>query len=123
MSDSYFKQLINEALIDITEAKKRKKSKYKSVIDSINRSKSIGKEMKELILQYVTSGSRYEEGGYIFGLSKPQKLRDKSNKVNGVSMGADKNGFFVYTHRARCKSYPLPEKIPIKDINFIESTG
>jgi len=99
------------------------KSKYQQVKDSINRSKSIDKEMKEKIIGYITSGSRYAEGGRVYGLSKPNELRDKSNKVNGVSMGADKNGFFVYTHRARSKSYSEPGKIPVKDIEFIESTG
>lgn len=100
-----------------------KKSKYKNVKKSIQLSKSIGKEMKEEILKYITSGSAYKEGGRVLGLSKPQKLRDKSNKINGVSMGADKNGFFVYTHRARSKSHPTPEQITVKEINFIETTG
>lgn len=99
------------------------KSKYHKVKDSINRSKSISAEMKENIIKYITSGSRYVEGGRVFGLSKPNELREKSSKTDGVSMGADKNGFFVYTHRARSKSYKEPGKIPIKDIEFIESTG
>jgi hypothetical protein len=38
-------------------------------------------------------------------------------------MGADKDGFFVYTHRARCKSFSSPLKITKKCIDFIESTG
>ena len=67
------------------------------------------------------SGSRYVEGGFVYGLSIPQKLREKSNKIQGVSMGADKNGFFVYTHRARSKSHPLPEKITVKEIDFIDN--
>ena len=32
-------------------------------------------------------------------------------------------GFFVYTHRARSGSHKSPEKIPVKEINFIDSTG
>ena len=47
----------------------------------------------------------------------------KGKSFDGVSMGADKKGFFVYTHRARCHSYPSPEKIPDSKIKFIESTG
>lgn len=39
------------------------------------------------------------------------------------SLGKDKNGFYVYTHRARSKSYPTPMAIPIKDVKFIGSTG
>lgn len=90
---------------------------------ALMRSKTISKEMKEEILKYFTGGSTYHEGGRVHGLSKPKELRDKSSKIDGVSMGADKNGFYVYTHRARSKSHPTPCKITVKEINFIESTG
>jgi len=99
------------------------KSKYHEVKESINKSRSIPKDMKEKIMDYITSGSRYKEGGFVYGLSKPSELTTKTPKADGVSMGADKNGFFVYTHRARSKSYSEPGKIPVKDIKFIESTG
>lgn len=98
----------------------KKKSDYTETKESLLRSKSIGKEMKEEILKYISSGSKYHEGGTVTGLSIP-KIEGKS--FDGVSMGADKNGFFVYTHRARSKSHPTPEKITIKEIKFIESTG
>lgn len=98
-------------------------SEYNDVKNSLMISKSISAEMKEKILKYLTSGSTYKEGGYLHGLSKPKELTDKSPKVDGVSMGADKNGFFVYTHRARSGSHTEPGKIPVKEINFIESTG
>jgi tRNA nucleotidyltransferase/poly(A) polymerase len=100
-----------------------KKSKYLKAKDSLVRSKSIDKEMKELIAKYMLGGSTYHEGGRVHGLSKPNVLREKSPKADGVSMGADKNGFYVYTHRARSKSHPTPEQITIKEIEFIESTG
>lgn len=38
------------------------------------------------------------------------------------SVGKDAKGYFVYTHRARSKSYESPAKIPKKDIEFIDST-
>jgi hypothetical protein len=98
----------------------KKKSDYTETKESLMRSKSIGKEMKEEILKYVSSGSKYHGGGVITGLVIP-KIEGKSFK--GVSMGGDKDGFFVYTHRARSKSHPTPEKITKKEINFIESTG
>lgn len=101
----------------------KKKSKYVKAKDSLMNSKSINSKMKELINKYMVSGSKYIDGGFVHGLSKPQKLREKSSKINGVSMGADKNGFFVYTHRARSKSKPTPEQITVIEINFIESTG
>jgi len=100
-----------------------KKSKYMKSKDSLMKSKSIDNEMKELISKYMLGGSSYHEGGRVHGLKIPHELREKSNKIKGVSMGADKNGFYVYTHRARSKSHPTPDKITAKEINFIESTG
>lgn len=47
----------------------------------------------------------------------------RSGKFNGVSIGRDKDGYFVMTHRARSKSYPELNNIPKKDIKFIVSTG
>jgi hypothetical protein len=41
----------------------------------------------------------------------------------GVSIKEDKNGFYAATHRARSKSYSSPDKIPVKDLKFIDSTG
>lgn len=115
----------------VTEIKKsqplqesaKKKSKYKNTQKSLMNSKNISKEMKEKISKYLTGGSTYHEGGRVHGLSMPNVLREKSNKANGVSMGADKNGFYVYTHRARSKSKPTPDGITVKEIEFIESTG
>jgi hypothetical protein len=99
------------------------KSDYGNAKAALMRSKSIDAEMKEKILKYFTGGSTYKEGGHVHGLTKPKELMDKTPKAEGVSMGADKDGFFVYTHRARSDSHESPEKIPIKEINFIESTG
>lgn len=71
--------------------------------------------MKERIEPYVSAGhTRYKEGR-LFSLKYPES--------KGCSLGADKNGFFVYTHRARSKSYPTVEDIPQEAIKFIESTG
>jgi len=93
----------------------------KSPTESLKASKNIPKEMKEKILQYGIG--EYKEGGFVKGISIPEELKNKSPKTDGISLGADKNGFYVYTHRARSKSYDTPEKIPVKDIEFIESTG
>lgn len=90
---------------------------------SLIASKSISKKMKDLILPYVTSSSSYKTGGFLFGLRKPPGMSKISSKITGVSFGADKNGFFVYTHRARSKSHENPLKITKKEIDFIETTG
>jgi hypothetical protein len=85
-------------------------------------SRKIPAAMKEQIAKYLTSSSRYNNG-LVYGLRRPDGLSAISSKVSGCSFGADKNGFFVYTHRARCKSYKNPLSTPKKDIDFIESTG
>jgi len=65
---------------------------------------------------------------------KIEKLIEEATKINnvpckgikekkGFSCGQDKNGYYIYTHRARSKSYKTLEAIPMKDIDFIDSTG
>lgn len=105
----------------LTESKS--KSKYQKTKESLYRSKSISKEMKDMISKYLNGGSTYHEGGRIHGLMKPKEFTNKTPKSVGVSLGADKNGFYVYTHRAASKRYDSPELISIKSIEFIESTG
>jgi len=87
--------------------------------DGLLNSHSISKDMKDKILPYVTSNSYYLNKR-MFDLLIP-KIEGKS--FDGVSLGADDDGFFAYTHRARCHSYESPEKIPNDKIKFIETTG
>jgi hypothetical protein len=47
----------------------------------------------------------------------------KGGRFQGVSVGRDKDGFYVFTHRARSKSYPSAADIPKKVVTFIRSTG
>lgn len=89
---------------------------------SIQLSRKIPTSMKEQILKYVTPSSRYNNGS-VYGLRKPNGMSKITPKVSGVSFGADKNGFFVYTHRSRSKSVMNPLKLSKKEIDFIESTG
>lgn len=46
-----------------------------------------------------------------------------SGRYNGCSIGRDKDGFFVFTHRAASKRYPTIAKIPVSTIKWIASTG
>ena len=118
----------NPNIIEVKDMKKREslsendninESDYSKTKKSIESSKSISKEKKDEILKHLGGGSSYKDGK-VYGLKKP-KVKGKS--FDGVSLGADKDGFFVYTHRARSKSKESPDKIPQKDIDFIESTG
>jgi hypothetical protein len=83
---------------------------------SVERSRTLTKEMKEKLIPFLTSSSRYDNGR-VFNLS------GWNLQTKGSSLGADKNGFFCYTHRARSESYESPDKIPAKEVKFIESTG
>jgi len=102
---------------------REKRNKYAEAKKSLSLSKSIGKEMKELIAKYMTGGSTYHMGGRVHGLLKPKEFSEKTPKSQGVSLGADKDGFYCYTHRAASPRHATPGDIPIKEIEFIESTG
>jgi hypothetical protein len=88
----------------------------------LERSRIIPSTMKGKIQKYINSSSRYHNG-LILGLRKPPSMGKISKKISGVSFGADKNGFFVYTQRARSKSHPDPLRITKCEIDFVESTG
>jgi hypothetical protein len=51
------------------------------------------------------------------------KPDDLQSAMSEVSLGKDKKGYFVYTHRARSDSYASPHDIPKSKIEFIGSTG
>lgn len=85
----------------------------------------LSKEYKDAVMNLVEFGTR-ANNGIVTGLTLDDKLKKKikdGEYPSGYSMGVDKNGFFVHTHRARSKSYESPEKIPAKDLKFIDSTG
>jgi len=85
--------------------------------DGLINSHTIPKEMKEKILPFVNDNSYYYNKKMI-DLTIPD-----GKNFDGVSLGADKNGFFVMTHRARSKSYESPDKIPHENIIRTASTG
>ena len=105
--DKYFGYHKIEEKLSIEEKRTDVKGK-------VERSKKLSKEMKDKISPLLTTETEYNNGRVF-------RLKGFSNK--GCDLGADKNGFFCFTHRARSKSYESPDKIPQKDINFIESTG
>jgi hypothetical protein len=63
------------------------------------------------------------------GVKKPTSLLNKakrygvSNLLTGCSLGIDKDGYFIYTHRGRSKSHKNPATFTVKEIRFVESTG
>lgn len=49
--------------------------------------------------------------------------KENPKRFEGVSVGKDAKGFYVYTHRARSASYPTQAAIPASQIKAIERTG
>ena len=103
-----------------------KKSDEKvDVKTSIKYARMIPSELKEVALSIVKDYSSYSKGK-IHGLKLHKdllkKINDK-NLPNGFDMGIDKDGYFIHTHRARSKSYESPNKITVKGIKWVDSTG
>ena len=94
-------------------------------LDSSIKHSHVPKDIKELMMKHKNSSSRINKGR-LFGIKIPseftKKLKDEK-LPSGFSMGIDKDGFFVYTHRCRSQSYMDYMKIPKKTISFIDSTG
>jgi len=81
---------------------------------------AVPRSMKELVQPYITSESSYNpKNKTVTGLRMPE---DMDPAARGLGFGADKDGFFVHSHRARCKSSQDPLKITKKSISFINST-
>ena len=97
----------------------------KDVKTTIKNLKKLPTELKEAAYNLI--GSLTHAGnGKIFGLNLHPDLIEKINKhghPDGFSMGIDKDGYFIHTHRARSKSFETPSKITAKAMKFIESTG
>ena len=97
----------------------------RSIKDIILNLRGISKEMK---VEALTLLKPYTKAGKskITELNLAPSLIDKIKSggyPSGFSMGMDKNGYFIHTHRARSKSYESPDKISVRDIKFIDSTG
>lgn len=93
-----------------------------TVAKSLQLSRKIPADMKSKIEKYLLLTSKYKDG-VVFGLRTADGLSKISAKVSGCSFGADKDGFFVYTHRGRSKSHKNPLTLTNKEIDWVESTG
>lgn len=87
------------------------------------------KYVKEFKKNIKLNPSKYV---YSKGWGEDQELNEAVKKslpipdgcdFKGSTLGEDEDGFFIYTHRGRSKSYKSPEKIPQKAIDWVETTG
>ncbi len=95
------------------------------IIDRIKYLKKLPKEYKEVaygLLDVYTVA----KDGKITGLRLHPDLEKRIKEQNlpcGFSMGIDKDGFFIHTHRGRCKSKESVDDITAEDMISVESTG
>jgi hypothetical protein len=54
---------------------------------------------------------------------KPKDFLTKHPKAKRVTLAKDDDGYFIYTHRARSRSYKSIMLIPKSAVESIESTG
>jgi N-acetylglutamate synthase-like GNAT family acetyltransferase len=97
----------------------------RSIEDKIKYVRGVSDELKDFALSHLERYTRANKGK-ISGLQLHPDLKKKIKEKNlpdGFSMGVDKDGYYIHTHRARSKSYENPGDISIKDIKFIDSTG
>lgn len=97
----------------------------RDINDQIKFVRGVSSENKEYAKKYTQCITKVGKGK-ITGLDLPSEFVSKLNSEklpNGFSMGIDKDGFFIHTHRARSKSKKSIMSIPKKDIIFIDSTG
>ena len=101
-----------------------------NIESKIKNLKKVPKELKEVALGLIKKSTGLiltkAENGKITGLQLHPDLKSKISKggyPNGFDMGIDENGYFIHTHRARSKSHQSPDKISVKEIKFIDSTG
>ena len=109
---NYYSNSIDKTLPE--DLKKKNMNKVKAEIKKLFH--EINKEVKVGGFTLVDKKiSELEIGEAIFPM--------KGGRFKGCSVGRDKEGYFVFTHRARSKSYETANDIPLKWISWIESTG
>jgi hypothetical protein len=93
--------------------------------EEIKKLRGLNKERKEMaqkLVQYIT----HAKSGKVSGLRIHPLLAKKcrlEKLPTGFSMGLDKDGWFIHTHRARSESRAEPLDFTKKEIKWIDSTG
>lgn len=131
--------IVIEAVSDLFDKKEREgimtKGEWK-VIDDKNSSDNIKKKIKYVrgLSDECRQYAMENHNDYIssVGKGKVTELQlhpDLKKKIeseglpSGFSMGVDKDGYYIHTHRARSKSRPNPSGFNKTEIKFVDSTG
>lgn len=122
-----FQNRVNKVINDELIKKEARDAKAKSANEKVDEKKKNEKEEKP-----VTEGVEFfDESKKAY--DKLMKARESLNSTEraevkkkfghtGCSFGKDKDGYYCFTHRCRSKSYPSIDKIPQKDVDFVDST-
>ena len=109
---------------EFNEILEKKSNKEVDIKTSIRYAR-IPHELKDVALEHLqdyTKCKKSKISGLRLHKDLVKKIKEKE-LPSGFDMGIDKNGYYIHTHRARSKSKETPNKITVKEIKFIDSTG
>jgi hypothetical protein len=93
--------------------------------EEIKKLRGLNKERKEMaqkLVQFITHAKSGKVHGLRLHPALTKRLRLEELPA-GFSMGLDKDGWFIHTHRARSESREDVTGFTKKEIKFIDSTG
>lgn len=139
MAHIRLKDLLNELISDLFSEREKKgimPQNEWNELDEDNSPENIQKKIKYVrglsdeCRQYAMenhSDWKHDVGsGKVSGLNihpDLQKKLDEEGLPCGFSMGVDKNGYYIHTHRGRSKSRTNPAGFTKQEIKFVNSTG
>jgi hypothetical protein len=133
-----FKDILAEAISDLFDKKDRGMMSEKEweELDEDNSSENIKKKIKhvrglsdecrQFAMEYHGDWKHDVGSGKVSGLKIHPDLEKKIKEEDlpsGFSMGVDKDGYFIHTHRGRSKSRSNPSGFTKTEIKFVSSTG
>lgn len=133
-----FKDILAEAISDLFDKKDRGMMTEKEweELDEANSSDTIKKKIKHVrglsdecrsyAMENHSDWLHDVGSGKVSGLKVHPDLEKKIKEAglpSGFSMGVDKDGYYIHTHRARSKSKATPTGFTNKEIKFVDSTG
>lgn len=104
---------------------KEEVSKLEDIHNKIKNLKKVPIEYKEIAYNLIDSITKAGDGK-ITGLRLHPDLEKRIKEKNlpyGFSMGIDKDGFYIHTHRGRSKSKKSVNDITEDEIRKTDSTG
>lgn len=120
---SEFQNRVNKVINDELKKKEAKDVKAQSANEKVDK-KQKEQAVTEGVEFFDESKKAYEKLMKAKESLNPQERAEVKKKFGhtGCSFAKDKNGYYCFTHRCRSKSYPTIDKIPQKDVDFVDST-